>query len=80
MNPAVITSVALAALLLTGCGVTQSASPTESVNDMTKPFSQTSSIESVIEDSAFGGGNLPRPGTVAEGWLDDAVTFWEKQM
>lgn len=30
--------------------------------------------------AAFGGGNLPQPGTVAEGWLDDAVTFWEKQM
>lgn len=25
--------------------------------------------------AAFGGGNLPRPGTVAEGWLDDTVTF-----
>lgn len=32
------------------------------------------------DPAAFGGGNLPRPGTVAEGWLDDAVTFWEKQM
>lgn len=55
MNPAVITSVALAALLLTGCGVSRSATPTESVNDMTKPFTQTSSIESVINDPAFDG-------------------------
>ena len=55
MNPAVIAGAALAALLLTGCGASQFAPPTESVNNMTKPFTQTSSIQSVIEDSAFDG-------------------------
>lgn len=55
MNPAVIAGAALAALLLTGCGASQSAPPTESVNDMNKPFTQTSSIQSVIENSTFDG-------------------------
>ena len=55
MNPAVIAGAALAALLRTGCGASQSAQSTESVNDMNKPFTQTSSIQSVIDDPAFDG-------------------------
>lgn len=38
MNPAAIAGAALAALLLTGCGASQSAPPIESVNDMNKPL------------------------------------------
>lgn len=55
MNPTVIAGAALAALLLTGCGASQSAPPIESVNDMNKPFTKTSSIESVIDDPMFDG-------------------------
>ena len=53
MNPTFIAGAALAALLLTGCGAFRSARSSESVNDMTKPFTQTSSIQSAIDDPAF---------------------------
>jgi len=38
VNPAAIAGAALAALLLTVCGASQSAPPIESVNDMNKPL------------------------------------------
>ena len=55
MNPTPIAGAALTALLLTGCGASQSAQSIESVNDMNKPFTKTSFIQSVIDDSAFDG-------------------------
>ena len=82
MKASYLCGAILAAGMLMGCA----AKPTREAPKSGVPtrgsamaFTRDSKIEDVRNDAAFSGFGLGT-GTSTEGWLRDAVHFWEKQM
>lgn len=76
MNKSILSilSAGLSVGIACGCG----ALPGGETVAITEPYTFNTSIEEVTTNPAFGGYGLGTS-TVAEGWLDRAVEFWERQ-